>query len=196
MQAPIGRSTRAIDRYDTAYVPNHLLRRRGHALYFSRTGITFDYDMSKAAGPLLQNLHYFYIVSCPVPAIDPWDNLGKCKIGYSSATANTTPHFAYRINEYRRFYGDAVKLHCILIFRRGDMARDFESAIKRLTREMDENGSNEAGVHQPPRQHEWFRLNDLPHIMRIVEDLREEPYWNAQVAPPRRAIPRAVRALG
>ena len=196
MAAPVGRTTRAVDRFDTTYVDRHLYLRKGHLLFWSERGITYDYDMSRAVGPLLERMHYFYIVSCPVPGIDPIDNEGKAKLGFSSATANTTPHFAYRINEYRRFYGDAVKLHCVVVFKRHDMARDFEEEIKWQARHLDENGSN--APHQRDggdyRKHEWFRLRDLRTLMTITEDTRNAPMYQLRVAAPRRNPVRRRRA--
>jgi len=192
----VTRSMATSDGLFTPVVDAQLKQKGGCMVLDSERGFPLSYENVEWLGEsgLLAGKSYFYTIRVDCGCVDPIQHKGKVKIGMSATTVGGTPAFAYRISEYRRFYGDAAKLHQLVLFRSSNargMAYNFESEIKTLTKRLIENGSNVSEDMLVPesKRKEWFMFSDLRPIMDLVRETREKAAWK-EVFTVRRAKPR------
>ena len=173
--------------------PRH--QKRGLLAFWTEQGCLMTYEAHSIIGMLAHNLAYFYVLTVPLQDLDPTGKAGgKLKIGMSwSSGDNEYPKMilgrnnAHRLGDYRRMFGDNVKLHCLILFQKGAAALDFETAMKiELKYELPENGSNLSNGFRATdvvKVHEWYGASDLARVMQAVRVKREAlgaRKWNAR----------------
>lgn len=162
---------------DKESTETQLSRRGGHQLFYSRVGkwysaLRSDLRLGMQTEYSIQNeLPYFYLISVPCPCISK-DGHGKVKVGRSNSESNTQ-----RLQTHARYYND-FKVHIVRVFRSQQLCIKFESKIKDLLKNFEENAPV-AFEYKAPGNNEFFMLRDLISIMETIETLDADPHWSS-----------------
>jgi hypothetical protein len=160
--------------------------RGGNLLFFDRVGKPYSqvssdlYNKMKVAPSTgTHGFSFVYILRSP-ECVRP-GNSGVLKVGVSARDVSS--QYNQRLGDYEKVWGSEFLVHYIKIFGSKQLAKNYESALKRRCSHLQANVANRSGRGDP----EWFMVGDTDTILSIALDMGSEKYWDDPVS---------VRVLG
>jgi hypothetical protein len=186
--------------FNTPIIQSELGKKRGF-MFVNPTvqGHLLSYDFNKDLSGLLKGYSYYYVISIDCPCVDPLDDRGKVKLGYSAAQSTLTSGWTQRLSFWQRVYGSVnLRLHMLVLFKGGNhyLASQYESQVKQILHQKKyiENGANidvkngKTMIHKNSQKAEFFRIVDLRAVLDASLDVYNNPKNNKP--PARRVQPR------